>query len=96
MTNLDASGAALVCGHIADESKPIRVAFRIGSAGAPDTGWQFFCGAFLEEKPEDARIWSLRDVLEEEPELGDLISLPEGTELVWEQGNWQIRDKDVS
>jgi hypothetical protein len=60
MTAPDDSGAALVCGHVADGSKPIRTAFRIESGDAPDTGWQFFCGSFPDEEPEDARIWSLR------------------------------------
>jgi len=88
---IDDSGAALVCTHVADQSQPIRLAFRIEPAEPVDSGWQFFCGNTAEEDPSTARVWSLRDVLNDQPSLRRFLSAPPGTELVLRAGKWSIR-----
>ena len=90
---IDASGAALVCEHVATGSEPVRVAFRIEPSSPVDTGWQFFCGS-AEEDPAAAKVWSLRDVLEEDAGLRDFLSLPPGTELFQQRNKWHIRQDE--
>jgi hypothetical protein len=87
----DASGAALVCAHVASRAEPIRIAFRIEPSEPVDSGWQFFCGVAEEEDAAKARVWSLTDVLEEEFDLRPYLTLPPGTELVRKEGTWIIR-----
>jgi hypothetical protein len=88
---LDRSGAALVCEHIAQRTEPIRVAFRIEPVDDVDSGWQFFCGLTTDEDPGKAAVWSLNDVFDEAPGLRGLLTLPPGSELVLEGNKWKRR-----
>lgn len=75
------SSAAIVCGHIAASDKPaVRYAQRDAPEEPADSGWQFFCGAEVEEW-EEARVWSVREVLEVAPDLVEFIDFPIGTVL---------------
>lgn len=75
------SNAAIVCGHIACAGNPvIRFAQRDTPQEPADSGWQFFCG-MEEEDWEEARVWSIAEVLQIAPDLLEFIDCPPGTVL---------------
>lgn len=78
--NLDNFGV-VVCSHVAKENLPILFARREEQQDPADSGWQVLCYSGKEERIEDAQIWSVRQVLELEPSLGDFISSDVGTKL---------------
>jgi hypothetical protein len=88
---VDRSGAALVCEHVAQRSEPIRVAFRVEPVDDVDSGWQFFCGSTANEDHRKSAVWSLNDVLDEAPGLCGFLTLPPGSELVLEGDQWTRR-----
>jgi hypothetical protein len=77
---IDLEFGALVCGHVA-KGYPVRRAFRDEPVDTADSGWQFFCGSGQAERIDDARVWSLGQVLKHEPSLEPYLSLPPGAEL---------------
>ena len=75
------SSAAIVCGHIAESEQPIICHAQRDPPEEPaDSGWQFFCGAESEDW-EEARVWSVSEVLQIEPDLAEFIDCPPGTVL---------------
>jgi hypothetical protein len=89
--NVDCSGSAIVCGHIALSRYPILFAERSESEHAIDSGWQFLCNAGFEEDVETAQVWSLNDVLAFEPSLKPFMGLPPGTQIMRQgrSSSWQ-------
>ena len=90
-TEVDRSGAALVCEHVAQRAEPIRIAFRIEPVDDVDSGWQFFCGSTTDEDPGKAAVWSLNDVSDQAPGLRGLLDLPPGSELFLDGDEWRRR-----
>lgn len=89
----NASGAAIVCPHVAREGLPILYAERSEPVNAEDSGWQFLCNAGGPEDESQAQIWSLDEVLALEPSLRSVITAPAGTRVyrrdkltAWEKG----------
>lgn len=85
--------AAIVCEHIAQDRCPVLSAFRTPPAGLEDSGWQFFCGKVNDEKPDRARLWLVREVLELEPSFEEYIDLLPGVQ-VWRpnaESKWRVR-----
>src|SRR3954465_6252918 len=73
------SGAAVVCKHVAREGYPILLASRDAPVFPEDSGWQFLCDSGQDELEEDAKAWSLDEVLRHDPTLGTIVDSPEGT-----------------
>lgn len=80
--NVDNSGAAVVCGHCVSGEYPILYGERSETDDPVDSGWQFLCNSGLEERIEEAQIWSLNSILRKEPSLVAFVELPPGT-IVW-------------
>jgi hypothetical protein len=78
----DSSGAAIVCKHVASRGFPILQAERSLPLDDVDSGWQFLCNSGLEEKIEEAKVWSINEVLENEPSLREWLALPPGTGVI--------------
>lgn len=76
---VDMSGAAIVCVHVAEEGKPILLGFKDEPTEPVDSGWQFLCGHC--EELVEARIWTVREILQCEPTLRVLWAEPPGTVL---------------
>lgn len=89
----DFSGAAIICVHAASVKHPIMLAERSVPEEPADTGWQFLCSKETHENAEDARIWSLQEIVEFEPSLKGLLNRPPGTTLhrVSPDSPWRIR-----
>jgi hypothetical protein len=83
MSNVNFSGAAIICSHCASGQYPILLAERSISEEDPvDTGWQFLCNVENHDDVADAKVWALDEVLQTEPTLEALVKLPAGTRLV--------------
>ena len=85
--------AAIVCEHIARNRVPIRSAFRQDPVEPEDSGWQFFCGDFVEENPSNARVWQLQEVLAHDPSLRAFATESPSIRL-WRENattQWNIR-----
>jgi hypothetical protein len=78
----DDSGAAIVCGHVASGRFPILRAKRDEPLNEVDSGWQFLCDSGLEEREEDAKVWSINDVLRFDPSIRGILVFPPGTLFV--------------
>ena len=88
----DASGAAIVCSHVA-EGVPIVRAIRDEPLEAADSGWQFLCARSHADSINEAQVWSLSDVTGVAPSLLAFINAPVGTRL-WrrdERSPWQAQ-----
>jgi hypothetical protein len=72
--------AAIVCEHIANSGSPVLSAFRTESDEPADSGWQFFCGTG-DENPDNAKLWSVEEVLEFEPSLTPFIDEPPNVQI---------------
>jgi len=85
----DNSGIAIVCSHVATQGCPILYAERTEAIDEADSGWQFLCYTGVDE--EDAKIWSVNEIIELEPSLKDFMNRPVGTTLFRKDGNspWQ-------
>jgi len=70
-----------VCAHVAARAHKILQAVRTEPLEKADSGWQLLCNSGLEEKVEDAKIWTIREVLDLEPSLIDWVDAPVGTTL---------------
>jgi hypothetical protein len=79
---VDSSGAAIVCAHVAKLGYPILRAERDKPTMPEDTGWQFLCNAEEPENENEAQVWALSEVLEHEPSLAEFVHSPPGTTLV--------------
>lgn len=81
--------ACFTCCHILDEHKPI-----LYVSHDEDGYWQFLCGE--NHKEEDARIISLKAILEIDESMGDLAELGYGeyAEAKNETSDWIVRYKD--
>jgi len=75
--------AAIVCGHVAAGRLPILLAERSAPEDPADSGWQFLC-AVEQENWNEAKVWSLQEVIDTDPSLAALIDLPIGTRLARE------------
>ena len=73
--------AAFVCDHVARLNAAILIAVRDMPADEADSGWQFLCGQVADESIA-AQIWSVAEVVEQEPSLLEYITLPAGTHLM--------------
>lgn len=83
MQQMNNSGAVIICSHCASGEYPILMAERSTSEDDPvDTGWQFLCNVKTHDDVTDAKVWALDEVLEIEPTLEMLVTLPPGTRLV--------------
>jgi hypothetical protein len=88
----DASGAAVVCSHVASMGLPIVRATRDEPLEAVDSGWQFLCDRSHADSDAEAQIWSVAEVLALEPSLTGFVDAPVGTRL-WRQDKgspWQL------
>ena len=72
--------AALICSHCA-EGLPILIAARDEPTGDDDSGWQFFCNSGQIESIEDAKVWSLYEVLKKETSLASYVDSIPGSVL---------------
>ena len=72
--------AAIVCAHVAAGRLPILLAERSEPEEPADSGWQFLCGVEREDWNE-AKVWSVQEVIDTDPSLAALIDLPIGTRL---------------
>ena len=70
---LNSNKGAIVCEHVARHLVAIRKAVRSRPVAAEDSGWQFLCGEFEGEDPKNAAIWSIQEVINHEPSLGQWI-----------------------
>jgi hypothetical protein len=73
--------AAIVCAHVATAECPILIADRSEPEDPADSGWQFLCGT-KDENWNEAKVWSVGEVVESDPSLASLVNLPIGTRLV--------------
>ncbi|PSM30816.1 DUF2185 domain-containing protein [Haliangium sp. UPWRP_2] len=80
-TQVNDSGAAVVCIHVAKGQRPILRAERDEPVSPEDSGWQFLCGAG-NHKEEEAQVWAVSEILSKDETLADYIDLPAGTLLV--------------
>lgn len=85
-------GAAIVCAHVANSSRPILHAERDEPTMPEDTGWQFLCDAEEPEDVKEAQVWALSEVLEVEPSLAGFINYPPGISVfrVNQNSPWTI------
>ena len=81
------NAAAIVCGHVANEGCPIRLAIRWKPEDPDDSGWQFLCNTGKDEDPKDAQIWSVGEVLMFAPTLKRYVTQPYDIRLVWDDNN---------
>jgi hypothetical protein len=84
--------AAIVCLHVANKTHRILQAVRAKPLEEADSGWQFLCNSGLEEDLSQAKVFSVREVLELEPTLIDWVDAPGGTRL-WRpsvNAQWQV------
>lgn len=72
ITEVDASGAALVCVHIARLKLPVLYAYRDVPVEPGDSGWQFLCGG--QDDVDELQVWSVDEVVEQEPSLKEWVS----------------------
>lgn len=79
MNNINDTGAAIVCEHIALEKLPILYAKRDEPLSSEDSGWQFLCNSGKEENEEKAQVWAISEVLALEPSLVEYIEKLPGT-----------------
>jgi hypothetical protein len=77
----DNSGAAIVCVHVALQGLPIMLAIRSTPQVPEDSGWQFVCRSEADEVEETAQVWSLNEVLKNEPTLLQFLEMPIGTRI---------------
>ena len=73
--------AAIVCSHVATGQRKILVADRGAPEDPADSGWQFLCGAEIEDW-EQASVWSVQEVIDVEPTLASLVNMSIGTRLM--------------
>jgi hypothetical protein len=90
----DLQSAAIICEHVANGAA-ILFARRDENVETVDSGWQFLCNKVVEEDYEKAKVWLLREVLEQEPSLHDYMLLRPGSEVVRSSKGspWEIRRK---
>lgn len=82
INQIDDSGAAIVCSHIAVNGRPILRATRSDPLSKEDSGWQFLCNSTEKEDEEQAQVWSLKEVLELDLTLEPYLNKPSGTTLI--------------
>ena len=73
--------AAIVCVHVATESRPILKAERDKPMAPEDSGWQFMCNGELEEDIDEAQVWAVAEVLEFDPSLVGNLDFPAGSKI---------------
>src|SRR6266567_4011515 len=78
---IDESGSAIICSHIVKDHYPILLAIRDVPIEKDDSGWQFLCNSGKREEEDGAQIYSIKEILDLEPTLKELISSEPGT--VW-------------
>jgi hypothetical protein len=79
---INISGAAIVCSHVANMGYPILRAERDDPTMPEDTGWQFLCDTGELESENEAQVWALSEVLEQEPSLAEFLNYPPSTTIV--------------
>jgi hypothetical protein len=84
--------AAIVCSEVANDQKPILYAERSEPEDEADSGWQFLCGVSTENW-RTAKVWAIREVLEQDPSLEPFIQFPIGTVLSRKSPTeeWQVK-----
>jgi hypothetical protein len=87
------TGAAIVCDHVALQGLPILLAVRDEPSRPEDSGWQFLCNSGTDET--DAKVWAISEVLDLEPSLSGLLDEAPGTELIRKnvKSQWRITRK---
>lgn len=83
--------SAVVCGHVADERAPIRYASR-EEVGDGELEWRFECGAGA-HGADEARLWTLDEVVRYDPTTVDIVLRPRGTALARASASesWRVR-----
>ena len=79
---MDQNSAVILCSHVANGGKPIFLAFRAEPENEADSGWQFLCNTVEDENWQEAKVWSISEVLSIEPSLDAYIEYPAGTNLM--------------
>lgn len=94
--DIDDSGAVVVCGHVASGQYSILYAERSESDDPVDSGWQFLCNSGLDEDIDQAKMWSINEVLDMEPGIRPFLDNPSGTILIRESTSesWEIEEFD--
>lgn len=87
------NSAAILCSHVADGSHPMLLVVRTEPENKSDSGWQVLCNAH-EENWENAKVWSISEVLQHEPSLEDHIDAPPGTTIVRDgvSSEWEVAE----
>jgi hypothetical protein len=82
---------AIVCGDVAKGTRPILYAERTDPVDEADSGWQFSCGSYSDDA-KLAQLWTVNEVVESEPSLGEYVGMPFGTALRRENvgAPWEI------
>ena len=92
---VDATGAVIVCSHVASGQCPILYAEKSEPVDEVDLGWQLLCGSGAEERTEDSQVWSVEEALQLEPSLRAYLNEPYGTILVRDNRLSKWRKKQV-
>lgn len=85
--------AAIVCGDVAAGTSRILYCERSEPEEPADSGWQFTCGLDHQNDGDEAQVWSVGEVLEQEPSLLEFIGEPIGT-IVFRSNDgqfWQVK-----
>jgi hypothetical protein len=72
---------AILSKSVAEGGKPILYAERSDPLDEFDSGWQFLSNDEENLTAEEARIWTIGEVLEHEPTLENFVHMREGTKL---------------
>jgi len=78
---VDRNSAAILCSHVANREQPILLAIRTEPENEMDSDWQFLCNTVEDEDWQEAKVWSISEVLNIEPSLEAYIDYPAGTNL---------------
>jgi len=87
--------AAIVCSHVAEGLAPILRAVRDEPEFEEDSGWQFRCGDVDDGDSDNAKVWLVCEIIDEEPSLRDYLGEPPGTVITRKnkQDSWLVSYK---
>jgi hypothetical protein len=85
--------AVIVCEHVSNGNSQILRGVRDEPLDSEDSGWQFSCGRDIIESEDEASVWSIKEILDENPELISYINSPSGTIIFRELSSriWNVR-----
>jgi hypothetical protein len=94
LDQIDISGAAIVCGHVA-AGHDILCAERSNPVAAEDSGWQFLCNSGAHEREAEAQVWSIAEVIAREPSIALFVGSAVGSKLVRDSvlDEWRVGDE---